>query len=90
MIITPESSPAAALHDGNSGPPFDCTITAGAGAASGKTVSPVDSTEMIVLKNKNIGCDRLNRLIPVIKLEAILDEAILSNSRFVFITFYWC
>ena len=44
----PAFSPAAALHDGNSGPPFDCTITAGAGAASGKTVSPVDSTEMIV------------------------------------------
>ena len=83
-------SPAAALHNGNSGPPFDCTSTAGAGAASGKTGSPVDSTEIIVWRNINIGCDRLNRLIPVIKLEAILDEAILSNSRFVFITFYWC
>ena len=46
----PAFSPAAALHHGNSGPPFDCNIADGAGAASGKTVSPVDSTGMIVLE----------------------------------------
>ena len=56
-------TPAASLHHGNPGPPFDCTsTTAGAGAASGKTVSPVDSTEIIVWKNINIGGDRLKQI----------------------------
>ena len=53
-------TPAGSLHHGNPGPPFDWTsITAGAGAASGKTVSPVDSTEIIGWSNINIGSDRL-------------------------------
>ena len=63
FMLTSHFTPAASLHHGNPGPPFDWTsITAGAGAASGKTVSPVDSTEIIGWSNINIGSDRLKQI----------------------------